>query len=275
MYSKYHGCGNDFIVGIYDENIDYAKFSKKICDRHTGIGADGLLIARIDEEKEIEMLFYNADGSRAPMCGNGIRCFAYFSLQEKLIDSEEFEVNTLAGKMGIKVLSREPFIGKINLGRPIFSSKVLDINTNKETFLNEIIMVNGWRIKVDAVFMATHHLVVIVEDLEEVINSDLGEKLAKHKIFTKGINVNFVQVIDNNRIIMKTYERGVGWTLACGTGASASFVILHQKGLCEDELTVQLELGELKIRYNDNKEVLMEGPAVWIARNIEVNQNNV
>ncbi|HRT68840.1 MAG TPA: diaminopimelate epimerase [Bacilli bacterium] len=270
MYSKYHGCGNDFIVGMYDKNIDYAKFSQKVCNRNTGIGADGLLIAKVDENKEIEMMFYNADGSRAPMCGNGIRCFAYFCLREKLVDSNEFKINTLSGKMGIRVLSREPFVGEINLGKPNFSSKALGINTSKETFLNEVIMINGWKIKVDAVYMATHHLVVIVDNLKEVINSDLGEKLSKHKIFTKGINVNFVQIINTKEIIMKTYERGVGWTLACGTGAAASFVILNQKGLCDNKIEVKLELGKIKLSYNENKEILMEGPAVCIAHNIEI-----
>ena len=270
MYSKYHGCGNDFIVGMYENNIDYSQFSQKICNRNTGIGADGLLVARVHENKEIEMLFYNADGSRAPMCGNGIRCFAYFCLREKLIASNQFNINTLSGKMGVKILSQEPFLGEINLGKPIFDSKILDINTTKETFLNEIIMINGWTIKVDAVYMATHHLVVIVEDLKEVMKSDLGEKLSKHKMFTKGMNVNFVQIINNKEIIMRTFERGVGWTLACGTGASACFVILNQKGLCEDKIEARLELGTLRISYNEKKEVLMEGPATCVAHRIQI-----
>lgn len=272
MYSKYHGCGNDFIIGRFDEEINYSDFSKKVCNRHTGIGADGLLIAKVSDDKALEMIFYNADGSRAPMCGNGIRCFAYFCLKEKIIDVNEFEINTLAGKMAIKVLSKEPFRSIVNLGKPIFDSKTLDINTSKEVFLDEMIMVNGWQIKVDAVFMATHHLVVIVENLEEVIKSDLGERLSENRLFTTGINVNFVQIINREKIIMKTYERGVGWTLACGTGASASFVILNKKDLCGEKVAVQLELGELTISYNNNKEVLMEGPAVCVASNIEIEE---
>ena len=273
MYSKYHGCGNDFILGKYQENIDYSEFAKRVCDRHTGIGADGLLIAKSDNNL-LEMIFYNADGSRAPMCGNGIRCFALYCLDEGLTDKDNFDVLTIPGIMKVKVTSKNPFLCCVNLGKPDFSSEKLEIKTSKETFLDEKIeLIDKDIIKeviVDAVYMATHHLVVIVKNLEEICKSNIGEQLCSYHLFKRGINVNFVQIIDCENVKMKTYERGVGWTLACGTGASASFVILNKKGLCDEKIKVHLEKGTLEIGYNKNKEVMMEGPAICIAKNIDV-----
>lgn len=269
MYTKYHGCGNDFIIGIYQKNVDYKMLAKKYCARHLGIGADGLILA---EKKNdiIKMHLYNSDGSIAPMCGNGIRCFSHFCIESGLVEENEFSVETMAGIMKICIESRNPFYCRVSLGTPCFNAEKLDIDTQKEEFLDETIIVNGKSIKVDAIYMATHHLVVIVDNLEEAIKSEVAEKLGQNKIFRKGINVDLVEIIDEKNIRMKTYERGAGWTLACGTGASAAYVILKMKNLCYEEINVHLEYGVLRIS-SFNNEIFMSGPSVCIAKNIELN----
>ena len=270
MYRKLHGVGNDFIIGRFVDGTDYVALSKKLCDRHTGIGADGLLLAKMNNNIPY-MVFYNSDGTLAPMCGNGIRCFSRYCLIEGLVSGDEFKIDTKSGIMNVKVTQKDPFMCKVCLGRPNFSTKALDIDTNKETFLNEKIRLScGKDIEVSALFMTTHHLVVIVDDLKKAINDKIAEELQANKIFTKGINVNLVQVIDRSNVVMKTFERGAGWTLACGTGASSAYVILKEKGLIDSELTINLEKGQLKIS-SIGDDIYMEGPAVLIA-SFEINE---
>lgn len=266
MYRKYHGCGNDFVIGMYNQREDYSLLAKKYCDRHLGVGGDGLILAEKVKDV-IKMHLYNSDGSIAPMCGNGIRCFANYCLDMGLVSGNEFVINTLSGDMKIVVESRNPFFCKVNLGKADFSSKKLEIKTNKDIFFDEKIVIGKKEVLVSAVYMATHHLVVIVDDLEKAIQSNIAIDLAKQDIFTAGINVDLVQIIDKENIKMKTFERGAGWTLACGTGASAAYVVLNKKGLCNNELKVHLLLGTLKIT-SVNDEVIMSGPSECVAKEI-------
>lgn len=269
MYSKYHGCGNDFILGLYDENIDYSKFSFKYCNRYTGLGADGVILAKPTNKEDIkyEMVFYNADGSRAPMCGNGIRCFCKFLYDEKLEVRESYKVDTLSGVMHVKVESFEPFYVTINLGKPDYSVKRLDIDFNEDKFIDQNIEVNGKIFNVSCVYMATHHLVAIVDNIDLVTEED-GRGLCFYEKFTKQINVNFVEIIDRENIKLKTYERGVGFTKACGTGGAASFVVLMSKNLIENHVKNHLEFGVLKYNIID-EEIYMTGPSEKICSNIK------
>ncbi len=267
MYSKYHGCGNDFIIGKYQSGNDYSLLARKYCDRHLGIGADGLLLVE-KENNNITMHLYNSDGSIAPMCGNGIRCFANYCLDEGLINENDFIVNTLSGPMRIIIESRDPFFCKVNLGKPDFSSEKLSIDTKKNVFIDEKLKVNDIDVSVSAVYMATHHLVILVNDLNKAIESKIAEVIAENKIFLVGINVNLVEIIDRKNIKMKTFERGAGWTLACGTGASAAYSVLRKKNLCDNELSVHLELGILKIT-SINDEIIMSGPSKCVAKEVK------
>lgn len=271
MFRKLHGVGNDFIIGRYVEGVNYEDLSKKICDRHTGIGADGLLLMKMKGNLPY-MVFYNSDGSLAPMCGNGIRCFSYYLILEKVVSGKNFDVDTLSGIMHVEVTNDNPFMCKVCLGKADFSSKKLDLDAKLDTFLDQKIKLSsGKEVEVSAIYMTTHHLVVIVDDLEEAINSGMAQEIQKNKVFTKGINVNLVQVIDRDNVTMKTYERGAGWTLACGTGASSAYVILKKKGLINNEITINLEKGKLKISSIDD-DIYMEGPAVEVASEIVFNE---
>lgn len=264
MFSKYHGCGNDFLLSVYDEKLDYSKIAYEYCNRYTGIGADGLICAKKLDDM-YEMIFYNADGSRAPMCGNGIRCFCKFLYDQKLVLDSEYDVYTLSGIMKVKVASFEPFRVCINLGKPDYSCEKLSVDSTKEVFLDEEIVLDK-TFTVSAIYMATHHLVVIVDNINDITEKD-GAGLCKHPVFKKQINVNFVEVIDYENVRIKTYERGVGFTKACGTGGAACFAILHNKNIIGNKMNNHLEYGVL-LYEKKGDEFLMTGPSELICDNI-------
>lgn len=254
-FSKYHGLGNDFIIVDYQEHIDYHLFAKKVCNRQLGIGADGLIVCKL---QPLEMLFYNQDGSRGTMCGNGMRCFGKYLLDKRYIKKSNFLVQTLAGK--IKVTINDDRIS-VNMGKPIFTTKDLKINTNLDVFLNQELL----GVRVSSVFIGTIHTVVFVEDLKTVLNNDLGYRICHHPIFAVQTNVNFVEVKDNQNFKVRTYERGVGWTLACGSGACASFIIGKLENKCQDNVFVNFVNGYLQIQEIEDGSILMCGPAVKVA----------
>lgn len=264
-FSKYHGCGNDFIMGVYEDNIDYSSLAIKICDRHTGIGADGLILAK--GSRPIEMVFYNADGSRGLMCGNGIRCLSKFILDNNLdkLEDGKLEISTLSGLRTVYVNNG---LFKVNMGKPSFKAKDVGINKNGE-FHNELIQYKEKNFNCSSCFMTVDHLVVMVDNFN--ITDDEASYLCNNPIFTRKINVNFVNIIDRNNIRVKTFERGVGWTLACGSGSSASFALLNKDGLINNSVNVILERGKLKISIDSNKDIFMEGPAETISSNVEYN----
>lgn len=254
-FFKMHGCGNDFVVIDYQENVDYAQLAIKLCNRKTGIGADGLIAVK---QGHLEMIFYNQDGSRASMCGNGIRCFARYVYENKYVNSLKFDVLTLAGTMKIEIKNLNPFTCRVDMGLPIFTNQMINVSDCLNSF-GRIVEVDGYNLTLYSFYMGTVHTVVFVDSLESQCLS-IAEKICKHKIFKKQTNVNFVHIINDKTIEMRTFERGVGWTLACGTGACASVVCANKLGLVANECRVLLELGHLDIIVN-KKGILMDGPA--------------
>ena len=281
LFSKYHGCGNNFIivreselsaslgekVGISEGQriAAYSAFAQEVCEADTGIGADGLIVVR--EIPALEMVFFNRDGSRAPMCGNGIRCFARFCYEEGICKADTYPVQTLAGEMVVNVTSTSPFLVKINMGRPVFDPAAVNVDYDGENYLNQQLkLADGCEYEISSLFMGTVHTVVFVDDHETVDIENIGEKICNHPVFKEKTNVNFVKIIDNKTLELMTYERGVGMTLACGTGACASVVTAELKGLCGRKAEVKLPLGSLNIELGEDGNVFMEGPAAIIAK---------
>jgi diaminopimelate epimerase len=269
--SKYHGCGNNFVIvkeadlinhlGGACEIEDYSEFAKQVCNINTGVGADGFIVVR--EEPELEMVFFNCDGSRAPMCGNGIRCFAQYCYDQGIRQEDSYKVKTLAGDMVVDVASRSPFRVKINMGRPILAPSSVGINSDESDYLDKTLELSeGRSVKIDSLFMGTIHTVVMVDDIDSEEIPVIGEEICNHPLFSEKTNVNFVKVVDEETLIVKTYERGVGMTLACGTGACASVVVANMKGLCQRSTKVILALGILQIEINED--VYMEDPSMKI-----------
>lgn len=265
-FSKYHGCGNDFIIIKEKDikNINLTKFVIDICNRYTGIGADGLMI---DVDNKIEMKFYNQDGRSGTMCGNGLRSFgAYLKDSNKVVENN-FDIITPAGIMKLETITENPYIFKANLGQYFFDTKLLQINTNLSEFKNQVITYESREIICDAVFIGTKHLVVITDNINDLYDESMGKFLSTNQLFEDDINVDFVYIEDRDNIKMHTYERGVGFTKACGTGSCASYIILKERNLCNDILNVHMELGTLKISSIESH-IIMEGPAEKICEGI-------
>jgi diaminopimelate epimerase len=283
-FFKYHGCGNDFIL-VRERDADGGERPlpvRGICDRHTGLGADGLIVVR---ENPLEMVIYNSDGSRAPMCGNGIRCFAQCCFDEGIVPRERtaYDVRTLAGDMRVKILRASPFSVEINMGKPDFSLEKLGISDrdSRKDFLRRVVTVDGETVEVSSVFMGTVHTVVWLgaggspgaegllaegtspRESEAAIR--FGEKLSEHALYSGKTNVNLAKIIDKKTVELVTWERGAGLTAACGTGASAVAVIGALEGRLEREIDVVLPYGALKIRIADDGDVFMSGPSVRVA----------
>jgi len=260
QFEKYHGTGNDFIIINHDDlknfkTINPSDLARKVCDRHFGIGADGMMIAKESIIADVKMEFYNADGSLAPMCGNGIRCFAKYVFDHKRITDNIFNVETLAGIMKVIVTNKgiQPTQVTINLGAPNFESAFGDkaIDAHDKTF------------NLSTLTMGTLHAVIHVDDLDAIDVSFYGKALESHNQFPQKINVNFVEIIDRTHIKVSTFERGAGKTLSCGTGSAAAVVVSALKGLTENCVQVTVPGGLLYIDVKSDS-VLMTGPAVLI-----------
>lgn len=262
IVSKYHGCGNDFIITRVEEvKEDHASFAKRICNRHTGIGADGLILVK---QQPLEMIFYNCDGSRAPMCGNGIRCFARYVLDEGICLQDQYPVETLAGVMEVKVLNRDPYLVEICMGSVQLDPELLHLTT-KEVIWEKPVTIDKETFLIDTCFMGTIHTMVVVDDAFDPRHANIGKQLHQHSLFKEKTNVNFVQIIDRKTINVQTYERGVGMTYACGTGCCASVWDANKKGLVDTNVHVNLPYGFLDIRMEEDV-IYMSGPAICIMK---------
>ena len=275
-FEKYQGAGNDFVIVSEKELIEkgipeYGEFASQVCNRHFGIGADGLIILKYVASMPF-MFFFNADGSQAPMCGNGIRCFSHYLVNNHLVDGNEFVVKTVPGDLTIRVNydeERDDFSARVNMGKPIFNIKEL-INTEKEQFLREKINIDGKEIEISYIFMGTDHSVIFVDDFSNYNIDEIGEKVENYTdLFPKKVNVNFVKVYDRKRIEVITWERGAGRTLACGTGATASAVLARTFGFVDNKVNVKVPGGQLVIEYEGGENnAFMTGPSEKIAEGL-------
>lgn len=263
--TKYHGCGNDFII-VHPEDVEGLEIKDlivSVCDRHTGIGADGFIIV---QDNPLEMVYYNQDGSRAPMCGNGIRCFAKFCFDEKVREEKKYPVETLAGQQAIDVQTTNPFFVKVNMGYPNYDDISL-IKTDSKIWKYPL-EIDGTVYELYSFFMGTIHTMVFVDDVHADCIEKVGHDICHHPIFKEQTNVNFVHVVDERNIELQTYERGCGMTLACGTGACASAVLSHQLGFCIEDIDVQLAKGKLHIHQEEDGRVFMTGEAKRIMKGV-------
>ena len=275
-FEKYQGAGNDFVIVSEKELIEkgipeYGEFASQVCNRHFGIGADGLIILKYVASMPF-MFFFNADGSQAPMCGNGIRCFSHYLVNHHLVDGNEFVVKTVPGDLTIRVNydeEKDDFSARVNMGKPIFNIKEL-INTEKEQFLREKINIDGKEIEISYIFMGTDHSVIFVNDFSDYDIDEIGKKIENYTdLFPKKVNVNFVKVYDRKRMEVITWERGAGRTLACGTGATASAVLARTFGFVDNKVNVKVPGGQLVIEYEGGENnAFMTGPSEKIAEGL-------
>ncbi len=268
-FTKMHGIGNDYVyVNCFEESVkNPAEVSKFVSDRHFGIGSDGLILISPSAIADFRMNIYNADGSQAEMCGNGIRCVAKYVYDYGLTDKTEISVETLAG---IKYLRLQVENGKVasvevNMGAPILEPKEIPVTVEESPVVNVPVEVKGKIYHMTCVSMGNPHAIIFMDNVKDLDIEAIGPYFENHTVFPKRTNTEFVEVLDRNTVNMRVWERGSDETLACGTGACATTVACILNDKTENEVTVHLLGGDLKIRWDrEANQVYMTGPATVV-----------
>jgi len=262
-----HGIGNDYIIidnrdgKLRDD--DTPSFARQVCRRKFSVGADGLLLAYNSDVADVKMRMLNPDGTEAEMCGNGIRCFVKFCYENQIVRKEKVNVETLAGIKQTQLLMRngEVKFVKVDMGKPSFDrSSIPMLGTG--TCINEKLNVADETYEVTCLSVGNPHCVLLVDNVKAFPVNEIGPKIEIHKMLPKRTNVEFVQIVNQEEIEVRVWERGVGETLACGTGACASVAASYVLGKTNRKVTVHLLGGDLEILYNDG--ILMTGPAIRV-----------
>lgn len=271
-FVKMQGCGNDYIyVDCTGKDLrDEAELSKRLSDRHFGIGADGLILIRKSNKADFRMSMYNADGSEGKMCGNGIRCVGKYVYDHGLTAKNKITIETLSGikTLDLTVKNGAVVSARVDMGRPELSPEKIPVIAPEGAtkVVGRVLQMDDENAgEVTCISMGNPHCVLFVEDVDALILSELGPKFENHEVFPERVNTEFVQIISENEIKVRVWERGSGETLACGTGACASVVAAVLTGLTGRSVLVHLPGGDLNIDYDQAKDrVYMTGPAVTV-----------
>ena len=268
-FTKMHGLGNDYVyMDAINQHIENeSSLAKFVSNRHFGIGSDGLILICKSDVADFKMKMFNSDGSEAEMCGNGIRCVGKFIYDKKFTDKTTLSIETLAG---IKILELNAKDGKVqtvkvDMGEPILEAKKIPVVSNETPVRNLLLKAEDKEFRFTCVSMGNPHAITVVEKVDEFDVEKYGKVLEIDKAFPKKSNIEFIEIIDENNIKMRVWERGTGETLACGTGACASAVACNLNGLTKRNVNVELLGGKLEIEWNkENNHIYMTGPAVTV-----------
>ena len=265
---KMHGLGNDYVViDNRDEKIsgaEAAELARKLCERRFSVGADGLLLVSNSKVADAKMRIFNADGSEAEMCGNGIRCFAKYCYERGIVRKKEFSVETLSGikHVWLTLKNGEVEAVKVDMGEPNWERSSLPM-AGRGTFIDQNLQVDRVSFKATCLSMGNPHCVIFVDDVDDYPVDVDGPKIENHKAFPKRTNVEFVQVLSRNQLKIRVWERGCGETLACGTGTCASVAAANKLGKVGDKVTVHVLGGELQVELISGRQYL-SGAAVKV-----------
>ena len=254
-FCKMQGTGNDFVVVNGIENkFEYSLpvLAKFLCDRHYGVGGDGMILLENSEIADFKMRIFNQDGTEALMCGNGIRCLAKYVFEKGLIERQEFEIETLSGikKIKLELENKKVMAVHIDMGKP----KIDD--------LKYIIEIDEIQFKVYPVSIGNPHAVCFVKDVDKINVAKIGNYIENYKYFPEKTNVEFVQIVDQENIKVRVWERGVGETNSCGTGACASSIVAIEQKYVKDCVKVSLRGGNLEVNYDKKSDrIELTGPA--------------
>jgi len=261
---KMHGLGNDYIVvDNKEEKINgkqAAELAKRLCERRLSVGADSLLLAYSSKAADVKMRVFNADGSEAEMCGNGIRCFAKYCYENGIVKKKEFSVETLSGIKNVWLTLRqgEVSVVKVDMGSPSWERSSLPM-TGHGTCINVDLMVDSQLFKVTCLSIGNPHCVIFVDKVDDFPVEQIGRKIEKHEAFPKRTNVGFVQVLNPRELKLRVWERGCGETLACGTGSCAAAAAANKLGKVDSKVTVHVLGGDLKVEVA--KSLFLSGAA--------------
>ncbi len=282
-FTKMHGLGNDYVyVNCFEEQVENpAELARLVSDRHTGIGADGLILISPSEAADVRMRIFNADGSEAEMCGNGIRCAAKYAYEHKLAEAgDEFSVpgqqsfpvslNIETGNdvltLGL-VIDQDEKVQKVcvNMGQPVLAAKDIPVNFPGQEVIEQSIEILGQELSMTCVSMGNPHAVFFCDDVRLIELEKLGRAVENHSLFPNHTNVHFVQINQPTEFTMRTWERGSGITMACGSGACACCVAAVLTGRQERLCTAHLPGGELELYWcQEDNCIYMTGPAAEV-----------
>jgi diaminopimelate epimerase len=264
QFWKMHGLGNDFIV-VDNRNgqirdADAAGLAQQLCERHKSIGADGLLLLANSAEADLQMRIFNADGSEAEMCGNGVRCFAKYCYENGILKKKALAVETSAGVKNVWLAVQNDTVAvvKVDMGTPEWDRSRIPMQ-GQGTYINQDLRVDEETYKVTCLSMGNPHCVIFVENVDEFPVEYVGPIIENHEAFPKRTNVEFTQVSSKNELKVRVWERGCGETMACGTGACASAVVANRLGKVSGKVKVHLRGGNLLLEIGER--VFMTGPA--------------
>lgn len=270
-FTKMQGCGNDYVY------IDGAAWPvpqekkpelvRRLSDRHFGVGGDGVIFINPSDKADFEMEMYNADGTRAEMCGNGIRCVGKFVYDKGLTDKTDITVISAGNLKYLTLFTKDGRVDtvRVNMGAPELAAALVPVVNEKEQAVDEPIFVQGREYRMTCVSMGNPHAVVFMENVDSLAIEKIGPYFENHERFPRRVNTEFVEVIDRNTVRMRVWERGTGETLACGTGACATVVACVLNGLTQECVTVKLSGGDLTVTWDKEAGVVyMTGPAVTV-----------
>lgn len=286
-FTKMHGIGNDYVyVNCFEETVENpSALAKAVSGRHFGIGSDGLILILPSKEADVRMHIFNADGSEAQMCGNGIRCVAKYVYEHGIARKEVLSVETQCGIKTLQLYVKDGNVSKVkvNMGKPrLLRSEIPMVGANSQV-INEPLQLNtdistplsipplqrggergGIVFNITCVSMGNPHCVIFVDEVDSIPLPNLGPLIEKHKVFPERTNVHFVKVFTPKEVKMRTWERGSGETLACGTGASAVCVAGVISGRTDRNILAHLPGGDLEIEWAEDENVYMTGPATEV-----------
>ncbi|MCE5213317.1 MAG: diaminopimelate epimerase [Methanobacterium sp.] len=275
-FSKMHGLGNDYVMidesesEIIPENKK-SEVAKELCTRGFSVGADGVIFVNPSNKKNADIRFriFNADGSEAEMCGNGIRCFAKYVFEKNIIHSPKMLVETMEDikELSLKVDNKEVTSIRVDMGLSTFNPPEIPMKTDEEEFIDKEIIVDRNPVKITVLSVGNPHAVTFTDDLDTIVLEKIGPLIEYHELFPERINAHFIRIMSRGEVEMITWERGSGVTLACGTGATSSVIAGYRLGLLDEDVQVHLPGGELNITiYQEDNQLgaFMEGSATKV-----------
>ena len=268
-FTKYHCLGNDYLV-LTSEHSDSIKsilkpnLVRRICNRNFGLGADGILVGGINNQENLHSLYiYNPDGSIAEKSGNGLRIFARSLWDRKIVDNNVFQIETLGGIVEAKVNDSGKTV-TVEMGEVSFMSDKITMQGENHDVLNETLEINDEKLTICAANIGNPHCIVLNRKISSAETKRIGPIIETHPFFPNRTNVQFLEVIDRNKIRIEIWERGAGYTLASGSSSCAAASVAHRLGLCDEEITVLMPGGKIEIKIRENYNITMKGPVTRI-----------
>ncbi len=265
-FKKYHGLGNDYLVidpNVHDINMT-PDAVRLICDRHFGVGADGILYGPIRSGNDFSVRIFNPDGSEAEKSGNGLRIFAKYLFENGYVKKKNFSIATLGGIVEVQIKDDTANLVKINMGTISFLSTEIPVKGKERQVLSEDLEINGEKYKVTCLSIGNPHCVILMQDINEQKARELGPLVENHDMFPNRINMQLLKVVDRANIKIMIWERGAGYTLASGSSACAAAAAAHKLGLVDNRLVVKMPGGTLLVEIGPDKHVHLTGPVEFV-----------